>query len=531
MFRVATAFVLLSCLHHVAAQDPAPQLEAICRAHVPADGPGFCVLVAEDGKVLHRAAYGLANVATKTPLRVDQPFYVASIAKSLTAACVAHLARAGKFTLDDEVRKHLPELPDHCKGITLRHLLHHRSGLRDFYELEWLASRNPTALSTGGVLELLRRQRGTNFPPGADVLYCNSGYLLLAEVVERASGRPLRAYAQENLFAPLSMTASVFRDEAHPEVKDLPLAYDDGAASMQPPLLCGAGGLCANVDDLHRWLTALTGGTWEPALVHDLVTPPVLRKDQRRSPQFSPYAGGLFVTSFDKQPAWLMLGGFGGWQAAALAVPQARVHVVLLANCDIDALGTARALARAVLGSEEPARPANEAKPGFVAYRAADGELLFHATRRTGPSFFTTLGWKIEVAEKDNVIRSFDARTVVTAQRSEDGALELQVEGEAARRYAPLTMKQVGAEEAATLAGVWHSDELGADISLLAENGKLRIDASRMMLPIVPFQALDRDTWISDTGMQIDVQRTADGKPIGLRVNTARARGLLFARP
>jgi CubicO group peptidase (beta-lactamase class C family) len=528
MPRVAACLVL-SCLTGAAAQTSAP-LDAICSASASADGPGFTVIVSKDGDVVHRAAYGLADLAARTPLRVEQPFYVASIAKSLTAACVVHLARAGVVGLDDEVRTYVPELPEHSRGITLRHLLHHRSGLRDFYELELLASRKPTALTTRGVLDLLRRQRGVNFAPGADFLYCNSGYLLLAEVVARASGQSLRAYAQEHLFRPLAMTASAFRDEAHPDVEGLPVAYANGTPSAEPPLLCGAGGLCTSAEDLHAWLTALAGGTWQPELVRELMTPPVLSPDQRRSPQLNPYAGGVFVTTLGREPATMMFGGFLGWQAAALALPRARVQVVLLANTDVNALGIVRQLARSVIGEEEAPRPVNEAVAGFAAYRSADGELLFHATRRSGPSFLTTLGWKVEVAEQAGAIRSFGAGTALMARRADDGALELTVEGETMRRYAPVAMAKVEAADVDALAGTWHGGEIDADIQLRAESGKLVIDSSRMVLPIAPFQAIDRDTWISDTGMQIDVQRATDGKPVGLRCHTSRARGLQFAR-
>ena len=530
MSRLAIVCLVPFLAADAVAQAPAAQLESICRKHCADGGPGFAVLVAQEGAVVHRAAYGFADVAARTPLRAEQPFYVASIAKVFTAACIVHLARAGKLGLDDEVRKYVPGLPGHASGISLRHLLHHRSGLRDFYELELLAGRKPEGLTTQGVVDLLRRQHGTNFAPGVDFLYCNSGYLLLAEVVAAASGSSLREYAQRHLFSRLAMSTAVFRDAAHPEVEDLPRAYDDGVASIEPPLLCGAGGLCASVDDLHRWFTALAGGTWEPELVRELVTPPALRPDQRCSPQFNPYAGGVFVGLTDDRPVWQLLGGFGGWQAAALVFPRQHSHVVLLANCDMNALGTAWELARCLLGLAEPARPANAAKPGLLVYRAADGELLFHATRRSGPSFFTTLGWKIEVAEQEGVIRSVDARTELTAQRRGDGVLEVRIGEESARRYAPVAMAGVGPQEAESLAGTWHGAEIDADVSLVADDGKLRFDTSQASVPIAPFQAVNRDTWVSDTGMQIDVKRAADGKPDSLRISSARARGMSFTR-
>lgn len=226
-----------------------------------------------------------------------------------------------------------------------------------------------------------------------------------------------------------------------------------------------------------------------------------------------------------------MLGGFGGWQAIAVSVPDAHAQVVVLANADLDVQGLARRILATLLDAQEPTRPPNAARPGFLAYRAADGELLFHATRRNGISFLTTLGWKVEVTEQDGVLRSFNTCTDLIATRIDDGALELRIGDERPRRYLPLPATATPADAAAALAGRWHAAELAADVTLVASGGRLTIDAAQLMLPIAPFQPLHPDTWISDTGMQIEVERAADGTPQQLRISTARARGILLQRP
>ncbi|MBL8753341.1 MAG: beta-lactamase family protein [Planctomycetes bacterium] len=511
------------------AQSGDDPLAALLRARVSADGPGVVAVVVRDGAVLHRAAYGLADTTTKAPLRPDHPFYVASVAKSVTAACIVDLALAGKLKLDDEVLSHLPDLPAHCRGITLRHLMHHRSGLRDFYELELLASRRPGDLTTRGVLELLARQRGTNFAPGSDFLYSNTGYLLLAEVVRKVTGKSLRAFANERLFVPLGMTNTWFRDADHSDARGLPKSYDDGEETPLPPLLCGAGGLCSTADDLQRWIAAIAGSGFRPDLVRELVTPPVLRRDQKRSPQFEPYAGGMLMATLLDEPAVLLLGGFFGWQAAALALPQSKLQIVVLANGDADALGIARNLAATVLGRAESRPESTNGRPGYAIYRADDGEVLLHVTRKSGTEVVTTLSWKVEVVSRDGQLRSVPSGTPLSA-RVVDGALEVTIGGETPRRYRPLAPQRVEPTVADSLAGTWHGYEIAADVVLLAKDGRLVLDTSRMAMPVAPFMALDRDTWISDTGMQIDVQRDAGGSPIGLRISTARARGMTFVR-
>src|SRR5262249_15505607 len=178
------------------------------------DSPGCALLVLRDGKVVHQRGYGMANLEHGIPITPATVFNIASVSKQFTCFLVLLLVEAGLLSLDDDVRRHVPEVPDFGKPITLRHLMHHTSGLREDWSMLTLAGwRTEDVVTRGDVLDLLRRQRDLNFEPGRQFLYCNTGYQLLAQVVERVSGKSLREFAREKVFAPLGMKDTVFKDD------------------------------------------------------------------------------------------------------------------------------------------------------------------------------------------------------------------------------------------------------------------------------------------------------------------------------
>jgi CubicO group peptidase (beta-lactamase class C family) len=190
-------------------------LNRVFAAWSAADGPGCAVGVSRDGAVVFQNGYGLANLETETPITPSSIFHVASVSKQFTAAAVMLLAREGKLSLDDDVRRYLPELPDFGHRITLRHLLTHTSGLRDQWDLLAMARGRfeENRITEDDVLEIVGRQKALNFVPGTEYLYSNTGYTLAAVVVRRVSGKSLREFADERIFKPLGMGDTHFHDD------------------------------------------------------------------------------------------------------------------------------------------------------------------------------------------------------------------------------------------------------------------------------------------------------------------------------
>jgi CubicO group peptidase (beta-lactamase class C family) len=193
-----------------AAEGPPPHaFDAVFGKQVAAGEPGCAVAMQRAGQPLEQRGYGAAVLEHGLPITPDTVFDIGSVSKQFTAAVVVRLAESGALRLDDSVRRHVPELPAHAEPITLRHLLHHTSGLRDYVDLFPLLGVPYTSVVTGAdALGLLARESSTNFAAGGAWSYSNSNYFLLALVAERASGRQMADLLREEIFVPAGMTSS-----------------------------------------------------------------------------------------------------------------------------------------------------------------------------------------------------------------------------------------------------------------------------------------------------------------------------------
>jgi CubicO group peptidase (beta-lactamase class C family) len=219
------------------------------------------------GELVFARGYGAANLEYDVPITPSTVFHVASVSKQFTALAVALLVAEGEVSWDDDIRRHVPELPDFGTPITLRHLAHHTSGVRDQWAMLQLAGWRwgGDVIRQSDVLDLLSRQTALNFAPGSDYLYSNSGYTLLAVVVERVSGQTLRAFTSARLFGPLGMARTVFRDDHTMLVRDRAYAYTRaglGGYRLSIPdfAIVGASSLFTTVEDLARWNGNFTSG-------------------------------------------------------------------------------------------------------------------------------------------------------------------------------------------------------------------------------------------------------------------------------
>jgi CubicO group peptidase (beta-lactamase class C family) len=224
------------------------------------DSPGCALAVIKDGTVLHKRGFGRANLETDAPITPGTVFHVASVSKQFTAFAILLLAKDGKLSLDDDVRKHIPELADFGKTVTIRHLIHHTSGLRDQWRLLKMAGwRMEDVITERDILDLVFRQKELNFAPGAEYLYSNTGYTLLAVIVARVSKQSFREFTQERIFKPLAMTSTHFHDDHRQIVKNRAYSYRParrGAEFELVPLQyanVGATSLFTTVEDLTKW--------------------------------------------------------------------------------------------------------------------------------------------------------------------------------------------------------------------------------------------------------------------------------------
>jgi CubicO group peptidase (beta-lactamase class C family) len=318
-----------------------------------AGSPGCAVAVSHDGRVVLERGYGMANLEYDVPITPATIFESGSVAKQFMSAAIVLLAQEGKLSLDDDIRKYLPEMPDfratYGRPVTIREMLHHTSGLRDFYSLVSLAGR-PIGLhvyTNAELLEMESRQRALDFPPDDEYAYTSTNYHLLSIVVERLTGMSLPAFTKARLFDPLGMTHTRWRDDFTRIDKGRATAYrtrSDGVVVADMPFtnLFGGGGLLTTVGDLLRWDANLTdprvGGR---AMVDTMVT-----RGRLTSGRTIPYALGLVVGTYDGVPEISHEGATGGYRTFLGRYPAQGLDVAVLCNWGaIDAPGVGHQVA------------------------------------------------------------------------------------------------------------------------------------------------------------------------------------------
>ena len=295
--------------------------------------PGCVVGVTRDGQLAFEKAYGLADLGRGAPLTLDTRFYIASLSKQFTAMSIVLLAQDGRLSLDDTVRKWVPELPAFNRPITIRQLLHHTSGLRDYMTLLAVSGwPSDGELTERQFLDLVHRQKTLNFTPGDEFLYSNTGYALLGVVVKRASGESLRDFANRRIFAPLQMTHTEFRDNLHETIPNRAIGYEAteaGLVESNPRIeLVGDAGVYSTVEDLAKWLANFqnprVGG---PSAIAMMTEPGRLNNGQK-----IPYGLALTLGEIQGMDMVAHAGAFGGYRTEMVRFPEVEVGVVTLCN-------------------------------------------------------------------------------------------------------------------------------------------------------------------------------------------------------
>jgi CubicO group peptidase (beta-lactamase class C family) len=311
---------------------PTTAIDALFAEWDKPDSPGCALAVIRDNEIAYQRGYGMADLENNAPITPNSVFYIASVSKQFTAASVLLLAQSGALSLDDEIHRYFPELPDYGAPITIRHLLHHTSGLRDYLDLWELAGRSfDVPITNQDGLQLLIRQRGLNFPPGEQHLYCNSGYKLLAELLPRVADLTLRQYADQHIFQPLGMTSTFFDDDNADipnRVRSYKSADDDFEEIPKKFTIVGSGGLLTTIGDLLQWdrnfYDPQIGG---PDFIEQLQTPGMLNDGTRLD-----YACGLVVGSYKGLKTVQHSGGMLGFRTHMLRFPDQRFTVICLGN-------------------------------------------------------------------------------------------------------------------------------------------------------------------------------------------------------
>ena len=295
--------------------------------------PGCMLGVVSDGALVYTRGYGRANLEHDVAFTPQTVFDIGSTSKQFLATAILLLEQDGKLSLDDDIRKYLPEVPDYGQPITIRHLLTHTSGLRDYITLLTLAGwQMEDVTSPAQALDLVSRQKGLDFQPGAEFAYSNTGFFLPSLIVERVSGTGLAAFAAERIFRPAGMHATRYMDDHAAVVPGRATGYEPAGTGFRVALSnweqLGDGAVQTSIADLLKWDANFYAPTVGGArLIQALQTP-----GQLASGAPIDYGLGLFVGSYRGLPTVRHGGSWAGYRAELLRFPGQKTSVMVLCN-------------------------------------------------------------------------------------------------------------------------------------------------------------------------------------------------------
>lgn len=508
-----------------------------------AAGPGCVIAFDSAGRRRWLTAWGQRDLERGGRNDSTTRFEAGSVSKQVTAAAVVLLARQGRLSLDDDVRRWIPELPD-LGGVTVRMLLTHESGWRDWRNLTEMSrwTSDDAAWTNADVLALLVRQRALNFAPGSQYAYSNSNYVLAAILVERVSGSSLRVFTTDAFFKPLQMHATTWRDESGGVYPGRAQGYsprDDGSFRNDTPAetVVGPSGLLTTASDLLRWLRNLdTGAVGGPGFREDMERVGVLSSGRQTS-----YAMGLEVGNLGGERVVSHAGWTGGYVAYAGRMPTRGLSLVILCNgsaVNTDDLGPIL-LAR-VAGVAAP--PADVRPELGVAVTAGPGARVSGLFRNQRTRQIAT----IRTFVRGLAINTWLGYTFVGGgrYRSSDGARELVVNPDTTAivdsftlrtadgdsvQYLRLDSAIAPSETMGVYAGRFHNDDSGATIELTVTNGQLV--ARRGAAPPDRAVPLFRDGFrVPSQSWVLTFQRAVDGSVTSFDLYLPRTRQLKFTR-
>jgi CubicO group peptidase (beta-lactamase class C family) len=543
---VVSALLPLS-LRPALAQTPADSLRvAVNRAFASwsnADGPGCALGVARDGNVVYQNGYGMANLEVEAPITPNTIFHVASVSKQFTAMAIMLLAKDGKLSLDDDIRKYLTEIPDYGHKITIRHLLQHTSGLRDQWDLLFLARGRfeENRITESDVLEIVARQKALNFVPGSEYVYSNTGYTLSAIIVKRVSGKSLREFAEERIFHPLGMTSTHFHDDYTMVVKGRAAAYVRGAdgkwhVSLPNYDTYGATSLFTTVGDLLKW----DANVWKPTVGDDAILREMRTSATLTNGDTTGYGLGIFTEVYRGARLVGHSGGDAGYRTYLGRFPEQGLSIVVLCNAGPANPGAlTRAVADVYLGAKLAAAEASP-KPALslTAEQLTPLAGVYVAANTGGPMFITL--------RRDTLILGRTAGPVLIplaerrfSVRGQPVELEFLPNGDVVQTFTawpsrkPITLKRyelarLARSDLERYAGNYFSEELGATYSVTATDSTLVFKTRWGSVNGVVVRPAYGDTFTGD--VLVTFTRGRGGKIDGALMSTGRVRNVRFAK-
>ena len=504
-----------------------------------ADSPGGILAVIRGGKVVFDLPFGLASVEHRVPNSRQTVFYIASTSKQFVGASIALLENEGKVDLDADIREYVPEMYSFDPPLRVHHLLHHTSGLRDKYALAAVGGLGESTYATdAGSLELLKGQRTLNFPPGDRMMYSNSNYFLLAQIVERVSGLGFEEFTRARIFEPMGMSDTRFRSDSSVVIPNRASGYRKGAdgqwrVSEYTMNSLGPGGVVTTVDDLARWSTVFFDKPLDPPDLADRIT----RTRPFTDGSANNYAFGLMVGRHLDRRFISHAGGVGGFSAEMIHYLDDGLTVVCLANTSAYPAATKAREAAALWletgagneGQERPLLPAAEGvepSPEFAGtFLSPDEDSFLRVEKGDGGGLVVAFGavkLPVQAVAADRLAGPMGAELELT----DDGLAVRSPGSDQAAKYSRVA--EAAVEFGDNVVGRYRSDELDAVLRL--ERGLDGLTLAWPRSEPLPVRTLGEDLLVATasvmgTGMEVPVRvlRDDSGNPTALQISASRA--------
>lgn len=536
---------------------PQKQIDQLFTAYNNAQSPGAAVAVAKDGRIIFKKGYGSADLEYNIPITPTTIFHIASLSKQFTAFSILLLEGEGKLSINDDIRKYIPEVPDFGKVVTLNHLLHHTSGLRDQWDLLAMAGwRLDDIITKEQVLRLVSRQKDLNFNPGDEFVYCNTGFTLLAEVVARVSGQTFADFTRTHIFEPLKMNNTLFYDDCEKIVKNRAYSYHADSTGLKKSILSystvGATSLFTTAEDLSLWAMNFEN----PVVGKNIITKMDLKAILTKGDTIG-YAMGQGIGKYKGLKSISHDGADAGYRTSLWRFPDQKFSVNVLSNyASFNPTGMALRIADIYLKDQEVINtPKKEPETNAESKVTSDNKsvkvdhdtlLAYCGKYELDPGEMATVTMENEslYVEAPGLSKTpmttvssttFDVSAVsarVTFLRDESGKvvkLKAVMNGEEhfAMRMPDFDPAKVDLQE---YAGEYYSPELSTTYSLVVESGKLI--AKHFRTGDVHLKATKPDLFSGDQWYfgNVEFVRDSNNKITGCKVSTGRVRNLKFEK-
>lgn len=514
--------------------------------------PGAAISIVKDGEILYKKGYGVSNLEYDIPVTPATIFHIASVSKQFTAFSILLLEQEGQLSLDDDIRLYIPEVPDFGKTITLRHLAHHTSGMRDQWNLLALAGwRLDDVITREQIFKLISNQQELNFSPGDEFLYCNTGFTLLAEVVARVSGKSFARFTKERIFEPLHMSSTLFYDDHEKIVPNRAYSYYQAGSEFKKSVLSyanvGATSLFTTVEDLSLW----TSNFEDPVVGDETLIAKMNQRGVLNSGDTIGYALGQSVYKYRGADVIGHGGADAGYRTNIARFPAHGFSVIVFSNngtfnpasmClkvadiyleneldpeEIVASESKEVVQDEISMDEDTLRSYQgdfELQPGFIIkITLQDGGLIAQATGQQNVKLEPVSNTEFKVVGVDATV-SFhrDSTNQVSMLKLYQGGQILN-----APRAEPFDTDSVDLSE---FVGPYYSDELSTSYEFVIENGTLLAKHQRhsdIKLSPVKRDAFSGDTWFFG---QADFVRNEDGSITECLISSGRVRNIKFRR-